>query len=148
MSRSQQRILALDVGDARTGTALSDPLGMFAQPGDTFEGSPEKLIPTLSALVIEKDVGRIVVGLPKELSGEEGPQAQKVRSFVGKLESALRENTNIGDIPLIFWDERMSTQEAKRYIQESKLKNRERSAALDRVSASLILESYLQSLTF
>lgn len=139
------RIIAFDVGDARVGVAVSDPLGMIAQPLCTVErqnGGVEKLI----RLIVEKDAKRLVVGLPLELSGEHGPQAKKVEAFVEKLKTGLRKQNLLSSVEIVFWDERLTTAQAERVLSGSKLKNRDCHAALDRVSAAVILESYINSL--
>lgn len=142
---SPGRIMAFDVGDARVGVAISDPLGMIAQPLCTVErqnGGAEKLI----RLVLEKEVRTLVIGLPLELDGVHGPQAKKVQAFVEKLKTGMRKQDLLSKVEILFWDERFSTAQAERVLSGSKLKNKENSAALDRVSAALILESYINSL--
>lgn len=133
--------MGLDVGDARVGIAISDPLGISAQCYPALERD-KSFYKKLKSLIEEKDVSTLVIGLPYELSGDLGEQAKKVENFVNNLSQKL-----IGlDLSVVFIDERLTTSEAKRVLSGSKLKNREKSAALDSISASLILETHLNSL--
>ncbi len=143
--KPEGRIMAFDVGDARVGVAVSDPLCMIAQPLCTIDrqnGGVEKLI----QLIVEREVKRLVVGLPLELSGEHGPQAKKVEAFVVKLKTGMKKKGMGDSLEVVFWDERFSTGQAERVLAGSGLKNRDCHAALDRVSAAVILESYISSL--
>lgn len=131
------RTLGLDVGDARVGVAITDPLGLTAQPLETV--SRREAYSRLLALIEEKNISSIVVGLPREKDGSEGPQAKKTRKFCNKLQSLCPR-----DLAFLFYDERFTSKQAERILQGSKLKDKEYSAAVDRVSAVLILESHLQ----
>lgn len=134
--------MALDVGDARIGVAVSDPLRMFAQPLTTITRKKDQnTAAEIAALMVEQKVSVLVVGLPSELSGSRGEQAAKVEAFIEKLRRAIGKTALNARIE--FWDERLTTVQAQRVIAGSKLKNRERDAALDRVSAAIILEGYL-----
>lgn len=139
-----QRALALDVGDARTGVALSDPLGITAQPHSTLEGAPTVIVKEVLALIAQHHVGTVVIGLPYELDGSVGPQANKVMHFTKKLNEALQ-TSGLTKVKVVHVDERLSTAQARRVMTGSKLKNKEYSAGLDRVSAAIILETYLQN---
>lgn len=141
---AMKRFMGLDVGDARIGVALSDPLGLTAQPYTTVDRRGGREISEFSRIVAKEDVGVIVIGLPLELSGEAGPQAEKVRLFAEHLERSLQRSEEISQKPKIeLWDERLTTVEAERVIRGSGLKDRERRATLDRISAAVILASYL-----
>jgi putative Holliday junction resolvase len=140
------RILALDVGDARIGVALSDPLGNFAQPWSSVENSGKAAHKEIVRLIRENQVQTVVCGLPIELDGGEGPQAEKVRKFGTKLENIFKSNKDLHHCSLLYWDERFTSTAADRVLIGSKLKNADRRAARDRVSAALILESYLNSI--
>lgn len=142
---SYKRIMALDVGDARVGIALSDRLGISAQPYQSVVGTGQKALREIADLVQREDVSEIVIGLPLELSGECGPQAIKVKTFAQKLVSILQRRSELTKVKTRFWDERFTTAEASRIVRDRKLRNREKRAALDRVSASLILQGYLDS---
>ena len=135
--------MALDVGDARIGVALSDPLGITAQPFASVDQNGRS-VRSIIKIIEEQNVREIVVGLPLELNGEVGTQAKKVEEFVAILRSALDRNRELKGMKIGFWDERFTTAEAKRVTAGSGLKNEESRAALDRVSATLILEGYLE----
>jgi putative holliday junction resolvase len=141
------RTIALDVGDARVGVAMSDPSGQFAQPHSTIERKGKAVFRDILAIVESCSVKRIVIGLPYELSGAVGEQAEKVQSFADELAKRLAQKPQLKAVNIAFWDERLTTAQAERIIAGSKLKNRARSALLDRVSAALILESFLGSKT-
>ena len=138
------RTLAVDHGDSRIGLALSDPMGLFAQPLATLEnkGYKQAASDVLSIAAIN-DVRQIVVGLPLELDGSKGPQARKVDKFTKQLRRSIEASER--EVVVHQWDERMTTVAAERIIAGSKLKDSERSGALDRVAAALILEGFLAS---
>lgn len=140
-----RRVMALDLGDARIGVAVSDPLGLTAQPLLSIEQTGRKALRNVLALVKEYRVCTLVVGHPLELNGEQGEQAGKVHRFVSALEQALEKDPQQSRVRTVLWDERLTTAQAERIIAGSKLKNRDRRAALDRVAAALILESYLSA---
>ena len=133
------RLLGLDVGDARVGVAVSDPSGSVATPlvvldARTLEGD----LRPLARLVEEYEVEAIVVGLPLTLAGEEGPQALAVRERAGRWSVSL-------GVPLLFWDERLTTSQARRSLSEAGLDERASRKAVDMVAAALILQGYLES---
>ena len=102
------RVLALDHGEARCGCAVSDPTGAIATPLATVERPDTRRgLEALVRLARERDVERIVVGLPLTLAGEEGVQAAAARAFAGRLEG-------VGDLPIELWDERLTTRQAER----------------------------------
>lgn len=121
------RVLALDHGTARIGCALSDPSGTLAAPLPTIE-PPEAR--TVAELVAEREVERVVVGLPLHLSGEEGSQAALARSFCAELEALL-------DVPVETYDERLTTRMADASRREGA------EAAPDSLAAAHLLQTYL-----
>jgi putative holliday junction resolvase len=123
------RILALDHGTARIGCAISDPSGTLATPLPTIE-PPEPR--SVADLVAKHEVGRVVVGLPLHLSGEEGSQAALTRTFCAELEAML-------DVPVETYDERLTT----RMAEASKRAGA--AAAADSIAAAHLLEGYLAS---
>jgi putative Holliday junction resolvase len=132
------RVLGVDVGERRIGLALSDPLGWTAQPLTTLVRAGEaETLEALKSLCLRLDVERIVVGLPRTLRGELGPQARRVEGFA----RALAEATGL---PVVFEDERLTTVEAERAMLEADLSRRRRRQAVDRTAAALILQSYLE----
>ncbi|MCE5248947.1 Holliday junction resolvase RuvX [bacterium] len=135
------RILAVDYGERRTGLAVTDELGITAQGLDTLVCDDEKRLHLdVARVAAEVKAERIVVGLPLNMNGSESEKSAKVRVFAGLLasESAL---------PVIFWDERMTTMQAHRVMKELGMKNRGRKNDIDRISATLILQEYLKTLS-
>jgi len=131
------RVLALDVGEQRTGVALSDPLGMLASPLMVLSGlSREAELEAIDQLIGKHQVGKVIVGYPRSLSGAIGPQAQRVDQYVEQLRAHLQ-------VPVVLWDERLSTAQAERLIHETgRSVQRER---IDAAAAAVILQSYLDA---
>ena len=130
------RVLGLDVGDRYIGVALSDALGLTAQPLNVIDrqaGGAEALV---AALVAEHQAERVIVGLPLTLRGEQGPQAAKVTAFADRL----RRRTAV---PVQLLDERLTTAQGQRVLRETGAKRRGR--ILDRIAAQLILQHYLDT---
>ena len=133
-------ILGLDIGDARTGVAISDELGIAAHPLCTIQRKSRKaVLAELQKLVAAHKVERIVVGLPLQLDGEEGVQARKVKQFAERLEQQV-------NLPIVFWDESFTTVEASQILRGTKKRRRKRRQVIDQVAAVLILEGYLEEL--
>ena len=131
------RIIGLDVGEARTGVALTDPLGIIASPFDTIEvKSPRADAEAVKAIAEEQGAIRIVVGVPLNMQGEVGPQAEKVLAFVEVLKEAV-------GIEVVTIDERFSTAAAERSLRESGVKGKRRKQVVDQVAAQQILQLYL-----
>ena len=140
---SPGKLMALDVGDARIGIAMSDPLRISCQPFDTIvRSSAQETLAKIRALVQEHSIVAVVVGLPLGLEGGDTEQTKKTRLFIDTLEQELRSCS----VQVVAWDERLTTVEAEEIIAGSGVKNRKRREVLDRVSASLILQSYLESI--
>ena len=134
------RLLALDLGAVRIGLALSDLLGITAQPLDALKRiGPRKDLQAVAALVGERDVGTVVVGLPLKLSGEEGSAAAEAREFAAKLER------RVGKVRVVLWDERMTTVQAERVLIRGDVRRRKRREKIDSMAAALILQSYLDA---
>ncbi|MGC9347011.1 MAG: Holliday junction resolvase RuvX [Anaerolineae bacterium] len=131
------RYLALDLGDRRIGVAISDTLGMIARPLEVFaRGSREGDQEHIRVLVAEYDVDTIVAGLPINMDGTEGPQAAWVRDYTAELADKI-------DVPVILWDERLSTEEAKDIMRaQGKPPSTE---WIDAVAAAVILQNYLNA---
>ena len=135
------RTLAIDYGEKRIGIAISDPLGITAQPlaviekGASFAGDVSYL-----SKIIEKypDLGEIVVGLPKTMRGEIGVQAQKVSRFVEALREVLK-------LPIVTFDERLTTAEAEKVLISAGLSRKKRKKVIDKSAAAIILRNYLDS---
>lgn len=133
------RILALDVGRRRIGAALSDPLGITAQGLATLErGTSRQDYAAVTRLARENGVVLILVGNPIGLSGRDTAQTEFVRRFAEGLEKR-------SGLPVKLWDERLTTVEAGRVLRESGVGIEKRARAVDRLSAVLILQNYLDS---
>jgi putative Holliday junction resolvase len=134
------RILALDLGKKRIGLALSDPLGITAQGLPTLERINIRTdLDALARLIADREVSEILMGQPLHMSGHEGRQVEYTREFAGRL----AERTGL---EVKFWDERWTTVAAQRVLKESGASTGKRSRAVDRLSAVILLSSYLDSL--
>ena len=134
------RYMGIDYGDARVGIALSDPLGMLAQRYTTLTNTGgKKLFEQIAAIINEKKVTHIVIGMPKNMDGTEGFRAEATYAFAERLKSYT--NAEIS-----FWDERLTTVAAHGYLSELDVRGAKRKAAVDAVSAELILEGFMNSI--
>ena len=141
VNRRDMRIAALDVGEARIGVAVSDELGITAQPvGVVRRVGGRRDLDALAEMLAPYAPERLVVGLPLGLRGDEGPQAVRVRSFATKAGERL-------GLPVEFWDERLTTVAAERVLIEADVSRRRRRDVVDKMAASLILQGYLASRT-
>lgn len=134
------RILGLDVGDVRIGAAMSDLLMITAQGIETYTRKDlETDIGHFCALMDEHGVDTIVCGLPKNMNGTLGEQAEKVQDFAEKLKEASGRK-------LVYWDERLTTKSAHRTLLEADMSRKKRKAVVDKVAAVYILQGYMDSL--
>ena len=134
------RILGLDVGTKRVGVALSDELLMTAQGLCVIEYEKQmEVFSELAVIFNRRDIAKIVVGLPRNMNGSIGPQAEHVISFKDKLKEQF-------SVPIILWDERLSTVSAEQTLIASGLSRSRRKQVRDKVAAALILQSYLDNL--
>lgn len=134
------RIMGIDYGDARTGVAFSDLLCTIV--GSTAvvpSRNREKALIDLVRMAKEQQVGTIVVGLPRNMDGTEGPRAELCREFGALLGEAT-------GLPVVMWDERRTTVEAHNILSQHNYHGQKRKNTVDAVAASLILEGYLNSL--
>jgi putative pre-16S rRNA nuclease len=133
------RYLALDVGNRRIGVAVSDELGLTAQPVLTLErrSSRREDLRSLARLCRRFEVAGIVVGNPVHLSGEVSPQAAKTQDFAAELGA-------LTGLPIHLWDERLTTEEAHRILYEAGRPRQEHRRVVDQVAATLILRSFLE----
>lgn len=130
-------VVALDVGRKRIGVAASDPTGFLASGVQVIPRvSLRKDVEAVRSLVESLGAGRIVVGYPLSLSGDAGPQAQETERFAEALRACV-------SVPVVLWDERLSTLEADRRMQEAGVSGRKRRQRVDVAAAILILQSYL-----
>ena len=131
------KIMAVDYGDARTGIAVCDRTEFLASPVGTIEERDFKnLIQKVAYMAEQYEVKEIVVGLPINMNGSKGPRAEKAEIFA----NALNEMT---DIPVNLWDERLTTVSAHNILNETNVRGKKRKSVIDTVSATLILEGYL-----
>jgi putative Holliday junction resolvase len=133
------RSLGLDIGDKRTGVALSDPLGILASPLLVFERKDEAAdIEYILGMAEQYQVERIIVGLPRSMNGTLGIQAEKVKSFTEKLKQK-------SPVPVEYRDERLTTVAAKYMIEEAggKRSGKHKKGEYDAAAAAVILQSYL-----
>ena len=134
------RIMGIDYGDARTGLAVSDEMNILVGEAWTLnEWNPERVVDVIAQEAQKRNVGRLVLGLPKNMDGSEGPRAEKCRDFAELLRSKT-------DIELVMWDERRSSIEAHAILHANGKKEKKHRKTVDAVAASLILEGYLGTL--
>lgn len=134
-----KRIVALDVGDRRIGIAVSDPLGITAQPVETYTRvgyGPD--VRRIVAICTQYDTDQILCGLPRNMDGTQGFQVEKVRQFAEKLEEQ--------GLVVSYYDERMTTMLAEGALLEANMRRSDRKQKVDMVAAVVILQSYLDSL--
>ena len=140
LTAGKTRILALDLGKKRIGLALSDPLGITAQGLPNLVRTRKRAdLAELVRLARQNDVGLILMGNPINMGGAEGRQSGWVREFAEALEKET-------GLPIRLWDERLTTVEANRVLRDSGISLEKRAAAVDRLSAVILLQSYLDSL--
>lgn len=137
------RILGLDYGSKTVGVAVSDPLGLTAQRVETIwrkqENKLRRTLARIEELAAEYKVERIVVGLPKNMNNTMGERAEKSLEFKEILEKRT-------SLPVVMWDERLTTVEAERTLMEAGVRRENRKEYLDSIAAVLILQGYLDSL--
>jgi putative Holliday junction resolvase len=134
------RVMALDVGDKNIGVAVSDALLLTAQGRSTLRRTSwEADLQYLRKMVEADEVSKIVVGKPLHMDGRDSPQSRKVAKFAMKLSKSL-------SLPVILWDERLTSFAAEQHLQEAGLNWRNRRKHVDKVAAMFILQDYLDSL--
>jgi putative holliday junction resolvase len=133
------RVLVIDHGTKRMGIALSDSLGIIAQPLEFIPAEPfPAFLDRLQQLLRTHEVSQIVVGLPRNMDGSFGPAAQKVQEFVAALKQATT-------IPVRTWDERLTSSQANRIMVEAGVRRQNRKEKVDKTAAAILLQSYLDS---
>lgn len=136
------RIMALDVGSRTIGIACSDALLMTAQGIETIRRtSLENDFNRLRELISEYEVHELVVGMPKNMNGTKGDRAEKTEEFVEKMKAVI-------DMPVTFWDERLSTVMAERQLIAADVSRKKRKGIIDKMAAVVILQGYLDRLQF
>ena len=134
------RALAIDYGDARTGFSISDPTGLLATSLTTYhERGARRVAEQAAAYVLQFGADRIVLGMPKNMNNTLGKRAEQTLFFRDLLHDILP------DIPIILWDERSTTISATAILNETNVRGKKRKNVIDTVAASVILQSYLDS---
>lgn len=129
----------MDVGARRIGLAVSDPIGITAQGIETLERRNKRTDFGILERVIKRyEVGEIVVGYPLRMSGNTGTQSEKMAAFADELRRRFA-------LPVHLWDERLTTAEAHRILDETEMSTRRRGEVIDRMAAVLILQSFLEA---
>ena len=131
-----KKLLGVDFGDARTGLAMSDMMGFLATACGCIKGGFEKTAQGVAAFAKENDIGKIILGHPINMNGTLGPRSEKAQAFAKRL----RELT---DIEVVLYDERLSTANAHTILNITNTRGAKRKDIIDAMSASLILQSYL-----
>lgn len=132
-------ILGIDFGDSRTGFAVSDPTGLIASTLETFKEKSMKKV-ALRAMEHVENLGieKIVLGLPKNMNGTIGDRGEKSKKLAAEIAA-------LTDIPVILWDERLTTVSAHNLMNETNLRGQKRKDSVDKIAAAFILQSYLDS---
>ena len=134
------RILGIDYGDKRCGIALSDPMHIIASAYEVIQNTGmDDVAKAVVAICLEKDVEKIVVGWPMNMDGSEGAAADKVSTFIGKLEP-------VTGLEIVRWDERMTTQTAEAALIEAGTRRDKRKGVIDKVAAQVLLQHFLDSM--
>jgi len=136
----EARLLGLDVGSKTIGMALSDVTRSIATPYHTVRRTKfTEDVKVIEAAIEEHDIGGIVIGLPLNLDGSEGPRAQSTRAFARNLAGHVA-------VPIVFWDERLSTAAVERHLIEADASRKRRAEVIDRMAAAYILQGALDRL--
>jgi putative Holliday junction resolvase len=133
------RTLGVDYGEKRIGLAISDPLGIFAQPHSVVDGTDARAAARrIAEISREREVETIVVGLPRNMNDTLGPKAIEALAFKELLEKET-------GLEVVTWDERLSTARAQRALRESSMSRKKRQQRVDAVAAQVVLQAYLDS---
>ena len=136
---SGMKIMAVDLGQVRTGLAVSDPTEQLASPvGTITEKNTDKLLEKVADAAREQGVQQLVVGHPRNMDGSRGESARRAETFAASLEKAAA-------LPVVLWDERMTTVSAIGYLNQTDTRGKKRKAVVDTVAATIILQDYLDS---
>ena len=139
-TKDHKRVVALDYGGKRIGVALSDELMLTAQPFTVIKRTSIAAdIAEIGRIVDESGASLLIVGMPYNMDGTRGPQAERVGKFMAKLEKSIT-------VPVLAWDERLSTVAVTRTLIEGGVTREKRKKVVDKLSASYILQGYLDSL--
>jgi len=123
------------------GIAISDELGMIAQPLEFIPAQPfDKFAARLKEIIQQKNVELLLVGMPRNMDGSYGPAAAKVKEFVAALNEAV-------PVPVKLWDERLTSAQANRFLIEANVRRDDRKGKVDKMAAAILLQSYLDSVS-
>ncbi len=137
---SHGRLMGIDHGTRRIGLAVTDAERKLAQPLETLNAKrPQAAFQRLQRLVQSHHIKALIVGYPYEMDGREGPRCQSVRAFVRNIEPMV-------EVPVLYWDERLSSAAAKDYLQDAGLSSKQRIERIDEAAAAVILENLLGKL--
>lgn len=134
------RVLGIDFGDRNIGLALSDSLRLTAQPLTTYtlKSREEDDGKYFKDLVLKHDIGEILIGYPLRMDGTAGTRVDKTRAFAKWLETFVH-------VPVVFWDERLTTNQAMNVMHEQRVRTKAKKSVINQISAAIILQSYLDS---
>lgn len=136
----RERIMGLDYGSKTVGVAVSDERGIIAQGLETItrkeENKLRRTLARIAELTAEYGIGRIVLGYPKNMNNTSGDRVKKTEEFAAMVERRT-------GLPVVFWDERLSTVSAERVLMESGVRRENRKAVVDKIAAAIILQNYL-----
>src|SRR3954447_18830970 len=133
------RVLAIDHGTKRIGLAISDELGIIAQPLEFVPAEPfADFLTRLKQIIKEKQVELLLVGMPRNMDGSYGPAALKVQEFMAVLKDTVA-------IPIKSWDERLTSAQANRFLIAANVRRDQRKEKVDKMAAAILLQSYLDS---
>jgi putative Holliday junction resolvase len=133
------RILGIDHGTRRVGIAVSDEMHMIAQPLEFIPAEPfDAFLVRLKEIIAEKEVGLMLIGMPRNMDGSYGSAAEKVREFIAALQAEIQ-------VPIKTWDERLTSVQANRFLIESNTRRDKRRGKVDQTAAAILLQSYLDS---
>ncbi len=139
MNEKKRRLLGVDYGDARTGLAVSDTLGMLASGiGVITSASKKEVAEEIVRYANEYEVEKIVIGYPRNMNGTCGPRAEKIQSMIELLHTYTT-------IPIDTFDERLTTAAAHIFLNETNIKSKKRKAVIDALSAQIILQDYMDA---
>ncbi len=133
------RVLALDHGTKRIGVALSDETATLAQPLEFIPAQPPaKALDRIKEIIKQRQVGEILVGMPRNMNGTYGPAAESARQFAETLTQTL-------GIPVKTWDERLTSVQANRFLIQAGMRRQQRKTKADQSAAAILLQSYLDA---
>ena len=140
--KPSQRLLGLDVGAKTIGIALSDLSRIIASPTTTIRRTKFRAdVAQLKALIEEHEIAALIIGMPFNMDGSEGPRCQSVRQFAANVLEVI-------DIPAALWDERLSTVTAERVLLEADMSRKRRAEVIDKMAAAVILQSALDLMSY